>query len=145
MLLRSTFRKRPLSKLLTENCIMEEVRSPNGRAYTWEEQHFNLQICNLLNLLFFLFFFQYKARISTFFTSCKMRNTFEVNNKDTRIRKVNYKVRNKDTVVVVVASLSLTLNTFHFLLVFLLLILISLLPAGVVVCCSYALCLLESI
>ena len=74
-----------------------------------------------------------------------MRNTFEVNNKDTRIRKVNYKVRNNDTVVVVVASLSLTLNTFHFLLVFLLLILISLLPAGVVVCCSYALCLLESI
>ena len=60
MLLRSTFRKRPLSKLLTENCIMEEVRSPNGRAYTWEEQHFNLQICNLLNLLFFLFFLSIK-------------------------------------------------------------------------------------
>ena len=32
-------------------------------------------ICNLLNLLFFLFF-QYKARVSAFFTSCKMRNLY---------------------------------------------------------------------
>ena len=34
---------------------------------------------------------------------------FKVNNKDTRIRKVNDKVRNKDTVDVVQASLLLTL------------------------------------
>ena len=41
---------------------------------------------------------------------------FKVNNKDTRIRKINDKVKNKDTVDVVLASLLFTLNTFHFLL-----------------------------
>ena len=41
---------------------------------------------------------------------------FKVNNRDTKIRKVNDKVKNKDTVNVVVASLVSTLNTFHFLL-----------------------------
>ena len=41
---------------------------------------------------------------------------FKVNNKDTRIRKVNEKVKNKETVDVVLASLLLTLSTFHFLL-----------------------------
>ena len=35
---------------------------------------------------------------------------FKVNNKDTRIRKVNDRVKNKDTVDVVLASLLLTLN-----------------------------------
>ena len=75
----------------------------------------NTSICNLLNLLFFLFF-QYKARITAFFTSCKMWNTIKVNNKETKIRKVNDKIKNKDTVDVVLASLLLTLNIFHFLL-----------------------------
>ena len=45
-----------------------------------------------------------------------MWNMFKVNNKDTRIDKVNDKVKNKDTVDVVLASLVLTLNTFDFLL-----------------------------
>ena len=40
---------------------------------------------------------------------------FRVNNKDTRIRKVTDKVKNKDSVEVVLASLLLTLNTFHLL------------------------------
>ena len=50
---------------------------------------------------------------------------FKVNNKDTRIRKSRYvntesdKVKNKDIVDVVLASLLLTLNTFLFLLQFL--------------------------
>ena len=43
-------------------------------------------------------------------------NMFKVNNKDTRICKVNDKVKNKDTIDVVLASLLLTLNTFYFLL-----------------------------
>ena len=72
-------------------------------------------ICSLPNSIFFLFF-QYKSRIFAFFTSCKMGNMFRVDNKDTRIRKVNIKVKNKDTVDVVLATLSLTLGTFHFLL-----------------------------
>ena len=77
----------------------------------------NTSICNLLNLLCFLFLL-YKARISAFCTPCKTWNInmFKVNNKETRIRKVNDKVKNKDTVDVVLASLLLTLNTFHFLL-----------------------------
>ena len=80
--------------------------------YTRQE---NTSICNLLNLLFFLYF-QCKSHTSAFFTSCKMWNMFNVNHKDTRIRKVNDKVKNKDIVDVVLASLLLTLNTFHFLL-----------------------------
>ena len=40
---------------------------------------------------------------------------FKVNNKGTRICKVN-KVKNKDTVDVVLASLLLALHKFHFLL-----------------------------
>ena len=51
-----------------------------------------------------------------FFLSCKIWNMFKVKNRDTRIRKVNDKVKNKDTIDVVLASLLLTLNTFHFLL-----------------------------
>ena len=39
-----------------------------------------------------------------------------VSNKDTRIRKVNDEVKNKDPIDVVPASLLLTLNTVHFLL-----------------------------
>ena len=111
-------------------------------TYIWEEKRFNLQSVKLT----FLSFLQYKARILAFFTSCKMGNMFKVNNKDTRIRKVNDKVKNKGTVDIVLASLLLTLNAFHFLLhCFLLLTLISELLAVVVVCCSDALCQLESI
>ena len=40
----------------------------------------------------------------------------KVKNKETKIRKVNYKVKNKDTVDVVLATLLLTLSVFHFLL-----------------------------
>ena len=72
-------------------------------------------ICSLPNSIFFLFF-QYKSRIFAFFTSCKMGNMFRVDNKDTRIRKVNIKAKNKDTVDVVLATSLLTLRTFHFLL-----------------------------
>ena len=72
-------------------------------------------ICSLPNSIFFLFF-QYKSRIFAFFTSCKMGNMFRVDNKDTRIRQFNIKVKNKDTVDVVLATLLLTLITFHFLL-----------------------------
>ena len=60
-------------------------------AYIWEK---NTSICNPLNLLFFLFF-QHTVRISAFFTSYKLRNMF----------KVNDKVKNKDTVDVVLTSL----------------------------------------
>ena len=81
-------------------------------AYIREEERFNLQSVKLT----FLSFFQYKPRISAFFMSCKMWDMFKVNNKVTRIRKVNDKVKNKDTVDVVLASLLLTLNTCHFLL-----------------------------
>ena len=45
-----------------------------------------------------------------------MWDKFRVNNKDTTTLKVNDKVKNKDTVDVVLAYLFLTLNTFHFLL-----------------------------
>ena len=41
---------------------------------------------------------------------------FKLNNKDNRIRKVNDNVKNKDAADVVLASLLLTLNIFHFLL-----------------------------
>ena len=40
---------------------------------------------------------------------------FKVNNKGTRIRKVNYKVNKNDTIDVVLISLLLNLNTFDFL------------------------------
>ena len=83
-----------------------------GKAYIREEKHFSLQSVKLT----FLSFFQYKVRILTFFLSCKMREMFKINNKDSRILKVNDKVKNKDTVDVALASLLLTLNTFHFLL-----------------------------
>ena len=68
-----------------------------GGGYIWEEKHFNLQSAKL----FFLSFFQYEARISAFFTSRKIWNMF----------KVNDKVKNKDTVNVVLATLLLTLST----------------------------------
>ena len=92
-------------------------------AYIREEKHFlQFTVCQIP---FSFFFFQYQSRMFAFFTSCKMGYMFRVDNKDTTIRKVNIKVKNKDTVDVVLATLSLTLRTFHFLLVFLLLTLIS--------------------
>ena len=84
-----------------------------GRAYIWDEKHFNLQSVKLIT---FLSFFQYKARILGYLTSCKMWKMFKVNNKGTRIPKVNNEVNNKDTLDVVLVSLLLNLNTFHFLL-----------------------------
>ena len=96
-------------------------------AYIREKKHFKLQSIKLIT---FLCFFHYKTRISAYCTSCKMWNMFKINNKGTRIRKVNDKViskrtgirkvndifNNRDTVDVVLVSLLLTLNTFHFLL-----------------------------
>ena len=70
----------------------------------------NTSIVNVLNLLFFLF-----SRIKHVFHVVQNVKYVRVNNKDTRTRKVNDKVKNKDTVDVVLASLLLTLNTFHFL------------------------------
>ena len=79
----------------------------SGRgAYIRVQKRFKLQSVKH----FFLSFLQYKARISGFFTSCKMRNMFKVYNKNRRIRKINEKVKNKDTVDVVLASLLLTFN-----------------------------------
>ena len=97
-----------------QTCLMPKKRNILKGGYIRKE---NTSICNLLNLLCFLFLL-YKARISAFCTPCKTWNInmFKVNNKETRIRKVNDKVKNKDTVDVVLASLLLTLNTFHFLL-----------------------------
>ena len=50
---------------------------------------------------------------------------FKVNNKDTRIRKVNDKVKNKDTNDVVLVCLLLILHISIFVTVFLLLTLIG--------------------
>ena len=69
---------------------------------------------------------------------------FKVNNKDNRIRKVNDKVKNKDTVDIALVSLLLTLNTFTSCYSFSF-VDFSQLPAEVVVCCSGALCLQQSI
>ena len=54
------------------------------------------------------------APVLAYFTSYKMCNMFKINKNGTRIRKVNDKVNNKYTVDVVLVSLLLTLNTFHF-------------------------------
>ena len=81
-------------------------------AYIREEKHFNLQSVKLT----FLSFFSVQSTILVFLTSCKMWNMFKVDNKDTGIRKINDKVKNKDTVDFAQASLLLTLNAFHFLL-----------------------------
>ena len=70
-------------------------------SYTGEK-HFNLKSVKLT----FLSLFQYKARISAFFTSCKIFNMF----------KVDDKFKNKDIVNVVLTSLLLALNIFHILL-----------------------------
>ena len=98
-----------------------------GVAYIRQEKHFSLQSVKLT----FLVFFQYKARILAFFTSCKILNMFKVNNKDTRIRKVNDEVKNKDTVDVVLASLLLTLNSL--LLTFYLVIFLTIFPKLVLI------------
>ena len=74
-------------------------------------KQFNLQSVKLTFLSF-----QYKAHISKLFTLCYMWNMLKVNNKDTRVCKVNNKVKYKDPVDVILTSLLLFLNTFHFLL-----------------------------
>ena len=58
---------------------------------------------------------QCKARILAFFMSGEIWNMFKLISKDTRISQVNDKVKNKDTVEVVLASLLLALNLLHFL------------------------------
>ena len=96
----------------------------------------NTSNCNLLNIIFF---FQYKTRILIFFTSCKMWNMLKVNNKDTRIRKVDDKVKNTDTVDVVLCLFIVNFEHISFLVIVLLLLtLTSSLLSGVVVrcCCS---------
>ena len=75
------------------------------------EKNFNLQSVKLT----FLSFFQYKVCFSAICMLCKMSNMFKVNNEDTRIHKVNNRIKNKDTTAVVLAYLLLTLNTFHYL------------------------------
>ena len=82
-----------------------------GAGYIRKEKHFNLQSAKHTFL-----FSSIKHVFCYFFTSCKMWNMFKNNNKETRIRKVNDKVKNKESVDVVLASLLLTLNIFHFLL-----------------------------
>ena len=70
-----------------------------GGAYIREEKHFNLQSVKLAFL-----FLQYKARISAF----SRRGRCEICSKltiDTSIRKVNDKVKNKDTIDIILTSL----------------------------------------
>ena len=67
----------------------------------WEGKTLQFAIC------WTYYFFQYKARISAYFTSCKMWNMLKDNNKDARISKVN----NKSTAGVVLVSSLSTLNS----------------------------------
>ena len=78
--------------------------------YIREENHFNLQSVNLT------FLFPSVEHIFRYFLDHARCEIFKVNNKPTRIRKVNDNVKNKGTVGLVLASLLLTLNTFHFFL-----------------------------
>ena len=91
--------------------IYEEGGGRGIGGYIWKKKKINLQSVKIA----FLSFFYHKAPILGYFTSCKMWNMFKVNNKDTRIQKVNDKFKNKDTIEVVLGSLLLTLNTFLFL------------------------------
>ena len=80
--------------------------------YIREEKHFNLQSVKLT----FFFFFSSTKHLFRYFSR---RARYEICLKltiDTRIHRVNDKVKNKDTVHVVLVFLLLTLNTFHFLL-----------------------------
>ena len=106
-----------------------------------DEKHFNLQP---LKPITFLSFFLYKTHVC----HISRHERYEICSKLT-IKTPEYvkltinKVNNKDTVDVILVSLLLDLNIIHFL--FLLLTLISSLPAGFVACCFDALWLLESI
>ena len=95
------------------------IRGTGGGGIVYRTKYASL--CQSVKVTF-LSFFQNKARILAIFTSCKMWNMFKVETTDTRIRKVNNKIKNKDTIDAVLASLLLTLNTFHFLLPFLFLL-----------------------
>ena len=66
----------------------------------------------------FLSFFQYKARILAYFTSarCEICSKLIIKTPGYVERRVNDKVNNKDNVDIVLASLLLTLSTFHFVL-----------------------------
>ena len=81
-----------------------------------------------------------KARILTYFMSCKMWNMFKVNNKDTRMRIVNGKADNKDTVDFVLVSLLLNLTTFRFLLQYFYFWLFQLIAGWVVACPTLCAC-----
>ena len=78
-----------------------------------EEKHFNLQSVKFIT---FLSFSSIKLVFRHVSCCAKCEICSKLTIKDTRIRKVNDKVNNKDTVDVVLVSLLLTLNTFHFLL-----------------------------
>ena len=101
-----------------------------GWPYIWEEKHFNLQSVKLIT---FLSFFLYKARI----VAHSRRTRSETSSKltITRMRKLNFNVN----FFVKFEHIPLLVT------IFLLLTLISQVPAGVVAFCSNALCLLESI
>ena len=111
-----SFSKKPLAKIghfaLRKKGREKTQLAKRWMVDLWEKKHFNLQSVKLT----FLSFFQYKACILTFFMPCKMWNMFKVNNKDTKICIVNNKVKNKDTIDIVLPSLLLTLNISHFLL-----------------------------
>ena len=86
-----------------------------GGAYIREEKHF-LQFA-VYQIPFCFFFSSINHVFSHFSLRARWERCSELTiNKDTRIRKVNIKVKNKDTVDVVLATLSLTLGTLHFLL-----------------------------
>ena len=105
-----------------------------------KEKHLNLQYVKVESYPYTRKYGSEKACILAYCTLHKMWNTFKVKIKDTRIHKVN----NKDTVDVILVSLLLTLDTFHFLLQFFYCWLWPVV-AGVVACCSDTLCLLKSI
>ena len=76
-----------------------------GLLFGWK----NTSICNLQN---FSFFSQYRARILSFFTPCKIWNMFKINNEDTRIPKVNNKFKNKDVLPPVLLALNTSYSVF---------------------------------
>ena len=73
---------------------------------------------NNTSIITFLSFFQYKARILAYFTSarCEICSKLIIKTPGYVERRVNDKVNNKDNVDIVLASLLLTLSTFHFVL-----------------------------
>ena len=77
------------------------------------ELHFSLQSVKVIT---FLSFSSIKLVLWHISRNERWKIKFKVKNKGTRISKVNDKVNSKDTVDVVLVSLLLKLNAFHFLL-----------------------------